>query len=66
MGVTMKSATGSYILEQKRMRRVNERLARVQLLTAAARERALELAKQYESSPLGRRAEVHRRRLQSQ
>jgi hypothetical protein len=46
-----------------RMRKVNERLARVQLLRAAARERALELAKQYENSPLGMRTEAHRRRL---
>jgi hypothetical protein len=46
-----------------RMRKTNDRLARAQLLKAMARERAIELAQKYESSPLGRRTETHRRRL---
>jgi hypothetical protein len=44
----------------KRMRRAKERIERVQLLTASARERAMELARKYEGSP---RNEAQRRRL---
>jgi hypothetical protein len=48
----------------ERMRKTKERIARAELLTASARERALELAQKYESSPLGRRTTyVQRRRL---
>jgi hypothetical protein len=43
-----------------RMRRAKERTERVQLLTASARERAMELAQKYEDSP---RNEAQRRRL---
>jgi hypothetical protein len=45
------------------MRKVNARLARAQLLTAGARERAIELARKYENSPLGKRTVAHRRRV---
>jgi hypothetical protein len=34
----------------KRMRRAKERIERVQLLTASARERAMELAREYEAT----------------
>ena len=44
------------------MRRAKERIERVQLLTASARERATELAQKYESSPLGRRRHRAQRR----
>ena len=46
-----------------RMRKTKERIARAELLTASARERGIELAQKYESSPLGRRAYPQRRRL---
>jgi hypothetical protein len=44
----------------KRMRRAKERIERVQLLTASARERAMELARKYEVFP---RTEAQRRHL---
>jgi hypothetical protein len=44
----------------KRMRRAKERIERVQLLTASARERALELARKHEDFP---RTEAQRCRL---
>jgi hypothetical protein len=47
----------------ERMRKTNQRIARAELLTASARERGIELAQKYESSPRGRRTEAHRRRL---
>jgi len=60
----MKKMTGAHLFGgPERMRKTNERIARAELLTASARERGIELAQQYESSPRGRRTEAHRRRL---
>ena len=44
----------------ERVRRANERIERVQLLTASARERAMELVRKYEGFP---RNVAQRRRL---
>jgi hypothetical protein len=44
----------------KRMRKVKERIERVQFLTASARERAMELTQKYEDIPHN---EAQRRRL---
>jgi hypothetical protein len=50
----------------KSMRKTKERLARAQLLRAAARERAMELAQKHESSLVGRRATYAQRRRVAQ
>jgi hypothetical protein len=60
----MKKMRGAHLFGgAERVRKTKERIARAELLTASARERGIELAQKYESSPLGRRTERHRRRL---
>jgi hypothetical protein len=60
----MKTMTRAHLFGgPERVRRAKERAERVQLLTAAARERAIEVAQTYESLPLAKRTEPHRRRL---
>jgi hypothetical protein len=62
--IRMKKMTSAHLFGgPERMRKTNERIARAELLTASARERGIELAQQYESSPRGRRTEPQRRRL---
>jgi hypothetical protein len=57
----MKTMTSAHLFGgPERMRRAKERIERAQLLTASARERAMELARKYEVSP---RTEAQRRRL---
>jgi len=57
----MKTMTRAHLFGgPERVRRANERIERVQLLTASARERAMELVRKYEGFP---RNEAQRRRL---
>jgi hypothetical protein len=57
----MKTMTRAHLFGgPERMRRANERIERAQLLTAAARERAMELVRKYEGVA---RNEAQKRRL---
>ena len=59
----MKTMTRAHLFGgPQRIRRAKERTTRAQLLTAAARERAMELAWKYESESY-QRTEAQRRRL---
>jgi hypothetical protein len=63
----MKRMTSAHLFGgPERMRKTKERIARAELLKASARERAMELAQKYESSPLGRRATYTQRRRLAQ
>ena len=57
----MKTMTRAHLFGgPERVRRAKKRTERAQLLTASARERAMELARKYEGFP---RTEAQRRRL---
>ena len=57
----MKTMTRAHLFGgPERVRRAKKRIERAQLLTASARERAMELARKYEGFP---RTEAKRRRL---
>jgi hypothetical protein len=60
----MKKMTSAHLFGgPERLRKTKERIARAESLTALARERGIELAQKYVSSPLVKRTEPHRRRL---